>query len=356
MWQWLVGHVMAILNRPGTLVIDVLLTALLLYPLVDFLRYGWKRKREEILASMTTAAKKMYFVVWLENSKPPDDPDKAFEEYYEKRYGWHRFRWPIAFVLPVALLENWILARTVIDLAAATDVNSFHVAGAAIAGAFTFVLWDFIYRVQRRALGTADVLRGALRLAMALPLGFVFASLVKPDVAVLLAYGIGVFPLEAIKTILRRLVSDRLNLPKDDGTSADPITKLSGVDNDISDRIGDADIATIPQLAWTDPIQLIMRTNLSFDFVVDIVSQALAWVCFDGDLARLRPFGLRGAYEIRKLNQDLNDPVTNAAAERLLAAAAVAINVPVDGLRNAIKQIAADTATQFLCAVDAPSS
>jgi hypothetical protein len=353
MWQWLVGHVMAVLDHPGTSIVDLLLTALLLYPLFDFLRYGWKRKQEEIEASMTTAAKAKYFVVWLENTTPPDDPDKAFKEYYGHRYGRHRFFWPIAFVVPVALLENWILAHAVIDLATAAQVTDFHVPGAAIAGAYTFVLWDFIYRVQRRALGTADVLRGALRLAMALPLGFVFASLVKPDVAVLLAYGIGVFPLEAIKTILRRLVSDKLNLPKDDGVSADPITKLSGVDNDISDRIGDADVATIPQLAWTDPIQLIMRTNLSFDFVIDIVSQALAWVYLDGDLAKLRTFGLRGAYEIHNLSKNLASPVpmTQATAQGLLIAAAQAISVPVGGLQNAVAEIAGDRATEFLCEV-----
>jgi len=353
MWAWLTGHAHAVLAHPGTLIIDLLLTALLLYPLFDFLRYGWLRKKEEIEASMTTAAKAKYFVVWLETNTPPADPDKAFKEFYGRRYGRHRFFWPIAFVVPVALLENWVLARAVIELAGASDVNAFHVPAAAIAGAYTFVTWDFFFRVQRRALGTSDVLRGALRLAMALPLGFVFAGLATPVAAVFLAYGVGVFPLDVVKTILRRLVADKLNTPKDDGPSGDPITKLSGVDNDTSDRIADADVATIPQLAWTDPIQLIMRTNLSFDFIVDIVSQALAWVYLDGDLVKLRSFGLRGAYEIRKLGGDLASatPATQAAAQALLTAAAQAINVPVVGLQNAIAEIAADKATEFLCEV-----
>ncbi len=96
-----------------------------------------------------------------------------------------------------------------------------------------------------------------------------------------------------------------------------------------------------------------MRTNLSFDFIVDIVSQALAWVYLDGDLVKLRSFGLRGAYEIRKLGGDLASatPATQAAAQALLTAAAQAINVPVVGLQNAIAEIAADKATEFLCEV-----
>jgi hypothetical protein len=351
MWGWLASHALVVLAHPGALIIDLLLTGLLLYPLVDFLRYGWVRKKEEIDASLTAAAKVKYFEVWLESEVTLALADEKFQEYYHRRYGRHRFFWPVAFIVPVGLLQNWILAKAVIDLSTAADTSTFHVAAAAIAGAYTFVTWDFFFRVQRRALGTSDVLRGGLRLAMALPLGFVFAGLAAPTGgAVFLAYGIGVFPLDAVKTILRRLVSDKLNLPKDDGTAADPITKLSGVDNDTSDRIADADVATIPQLAWTDPIAMIMRTNLSFDFIVDIVSQALAWVYLDGALTKLQPFGLRGAYEIRKqkLKLDSADLAVKAEAEALLAAAATAINVPVVGLRNAFTEIAEDKATEFL--------
>jgi hypothetical protein len=45
-----------------------------------------------------------------------------------------------------------------------------------------------------------------------------------------------------------------------------------------------------------------MRASLSFIFVLDVVSQALAWVYLDQKLNDLRPMGLRGAFEIAALS------------------------------------------------------
>jgi hypothetical protein len=48
-----------------------------------------------------------------------------------------------------------------------------------------------------------------------------------------------------------------------------------------------------------------MRSSLSFRFVVDVVSQALAWVYLGEKLDQLRTIGLRGAYEINVFLYDL---------------------------------------------------
>ena len=339
----------------GALLINLILTALLLYPLCDYLNYGWVRRKEEIDSSMTTEAKRIYFSVWLENSIKYADADVEFENYYVDRYGRWRFIVPILFVFLIAIVENYVLGQAAIEVTqkstTTTPANEFHLpaAAAAIAGAYTFVTWDFFARVQRRALSTMDVLRGALRLGMAIPLGFAFTTL-DQSIAPFLAYGVGVFPLDALRTLLWRLVSKYLKVDEISGASPDSITKLSGIDADIADRIADADITTIPQLAWCDPIQLIMRSNLSFDYVVDIVCQALAWVYIGDDLKKLRPYGLRGAYEIRVLKEQLDsdDPKIKSAADALVSVAAAALGIAADGLRNAIAQIADDRATTFL--------
>ena len=348
-WSWIVAH-------PWALGLDVLLTAIMLYPLVDYLRYGWVLKKQEIEGCMSDAAKLMYFDVWLENKNNAvtlANVDVEFKKYYLQRYGRQRFLWPIVFVFLVAIVGNGILGQALFDLRGATESKALHLPAAAIAGAYTFVTWDFFARVQRRALGTSDVLRGALRLAMAVPLGFVLGGIADGGWAVLLAYGIGVFPFDDVSVILRRLVYDRLKVPQDDGKATDPVTNLSGVDTDTADRIADADVATIPQLAWTDPIQMIMRTNLSFDYVVDIVSQALAWVYFGDNLHKLRRFGLRGAYESYNLKADLGSPTAavQATAKSVMFDAAKEIGLAQTGMLNAIDQIAADKATEFLCKV-----
>jgi len=208
LWGWLAAHASAT-------AIDLVLTALLLYPLADYLRYGWVRKKEEIESCMSQEAKVKYFELWLEDRVTAANADAEFKKYYLERYGRKRFAWPVGFTFLIALIGNFILAQALVDLVGKTEGKALQLPAAAIAGAYTFVTWDFFARVQRRALGTSDVLRGALRLAMAVPLGFAFAAIAESSGwAVFLAYGIGVFPFDALRTILRRLVYDTIEEQK----------------------------------------------------------------------------------------------------------------------------------------------
>ncbi len=337
------------------LLIDILLTALLIQPLCNFLAYGWKRKQEEVNNSLSIEAKRTYLLVFWnrELAQPKDEAtkvaiNKEFDDLYQRWYGRKRFVSPILILLIIGVLANFYLARELIDLT--VNGKELDAATAAIAGAYTFVAWDLFSRVQQRNLATADILRNALRMAVAVPVGFAFASLLQKGLAPFIAFAVGVFPLNTIETILRRLANDKLGIGLGADTAPDQVSTLSGVDRSIADRIGDADITTIPQLAWCDPIQLSMRSNLAFDYVVDIVSQALAWVYLTDKLPALRAFGLRGAYEIRALANDLanqNDNV-NAKAQAVLPVAANAAAVPLEGFIYALEQIAEDPATRFL--------
>jgi hypothetical protein len=341
------------------LIIDLVLTVLLIQPLCNFLVYGWKRKQEEVNNSLTSAAKRTYLeVFWNHTFAEGQTPkakaaiakevDKEFADLYQRWYGRNRFIVPISILFLIAGFENFYLSSELIQLLTANGELSSAVA--AIAGAYTFVTWDFFGRVQRRNLVTADILRGALRMAIAVPVGFAFAALIAKGLAPFVAFAVGVFPLDTIKTILRRLVNDKLKLELGADTAPDQIATLSGVDRSIADRIEDADITTIPQLAWCDPIQLSMRSSLAFDYVVDIVSQALAWAYLADKLPVLRTFGLRGAFEMKVLSDDLvsKDPAIKAKAEAVLPVAAEAANIPLPGLMYALEQIAGDPATHFL--------
>jgi hypothetical protein len=96
-----------------------------------------------------------------------------------------------------------------------------------------------------------------------------------------------------------------------------------------------------------------MRTNLRFAYVIDIVGQALSWVYLEKQLEKLRPFGLRGAFEIRSfMDEELKstDATKAGSAKAVLATAATSIGITPEGLANAFDQIAYDAATDFLYA------
>ena len=350
-------------NLPSTdilpLTVSLLLTGFLIYPLCNFLVYGWKRKQEEVDNSLVVSAKRTYLEVFRNRSfeRPKtleakkehyNQVDREFSELYGRRYGRRRFIVPILILCAISLPENLYLAKGLIRLLAANPVLDG--ATAAIAGAYTYVAWDFVSRVQRRNLVPVDILRGALRIAIAVPVGLAFAASIKEEVAPFIAFAVGVFPLNTLQTILRRVADDKLKLGLVADVMEDQIPALSGVDRWIADRIEDADMTTIPQLAWCDPIDLSMRSSLPLEYVIDIVSQALAWVYFADKLKQLRPLGLRGAYEMKVLMDDFagKDLETRAKAQAVLPVAAAAANIPQAGFVYALLQIAEDPATKFL--------
>jgi hypothetical protein len=67
----------------------------------------------------------------------------------------------------------------------------------------------------------------------------------------------------------------RLLEPTAEETSND-IVKLQGINRWIIERLSNEDITTVTQIAYCDPIRLIMRSNLTFNFVTDCMNQALA--------------------------------------------------------------------------------
>jgi hypothetical protein len=97
-----------------------------------------------------------------------------------------------------------------------------------------------------------------------------------------------------------------------------------------------------------------MRTNLEFEFVVDIVSEALAWIYLGNDLDKIRPMGLRGAIEIGVLKKEATAapglPFQKTSAAVVNEVAKV-LNLDPACARNVIHEIADDSTTEFLTEV-----
>ncbi len=336
-------------------VITGLFISLIIAPILHHSFYGLARQEAEIEATLNTDAKRMYLEIFQTH---PDlqDPDAEFSRLYRHWYGKRRLLWPTAILVAVSVPVLFFLAWSLVAVWQKRGSNDLHIdiAALAIAGAYIFVVAEIITSVQRRSLRLVDIERSSLRLAAAVPIGFAFTVLPNKEIAPFIAFAAGAFPLDSVRTILRRLANKQLHLEIGATDAPSQVRGLSGIDHVVADRIEEADITTISQLAWCDPIQLAIRTNLRFGYIVDIVSQALAWVYLDNKLALLRPFGLRGAYEIRVfLEDDLKsrNQKTREAAENVLADAAKAVNLPSTALLYTLRQIGEDKATKFLTEV-----
>ena len=338
-------------------------TYLACHPILAFIRRGWAIKRDDILSSLDDRAKKLYLSTFLKQDLK--NPREDFDSLYTHRFGRYRLIVPVVLLVLVLLPTTFLVAETAVAQIAFTHCSkdaSLCACGflsipleaiAALAGAYTWVVYGLVSGASQYNLPPPFVLSAALRIIAAVPLGYAVGALAEPGLAAFLAFAVGSFPLATVQTILQRIATKKFGLdigPDPTGKTDDQVTKLDGVDPPTADRLQDADIATVPQLAYCDPVQLSMRTNLRFDAIVDMVDQALARIYLGSKLDLVRPYGLRGAMEIYNLAEALKDTDFNirSAAEKTLAACASAANLDADGLKNAFGEIGEDPYTLFL--------
>jgi hypothetical protein len=224
------------------------------------------------------------------------------------------------------------------------------VAAAGFAGAYLFVVTDLISRTWRKDITSADLLLSALRIALATAVGYAFSFLVKDELAVVIAFAAGAFPLATVQLIFRRVFTKYIDTGSVEDSGADRVIKLSGVDPQIADKIEACGITTICQLAYCDPVNLTMQTNLSYSFVMDIVGQSLAWIYLEEKMQILRQSGLRGAVEIAALCKYLKEgnDQEKENARAILEQLATNTKIPEVCLRHALDEIASDPYTKFL--------
>ena len=331
-------------------------------PIIFYLFDGWGWRRHVIVCSLSDQAKDKYLATYHSQDNDPGTATVRFAAFYDHWFGRGRLIVPTVLVAVIVTAYAFMLTCyaaqsiahwSIIYLAADPSGETAHslgIAAAAIAGAYVFVSLETIGQVARRDVVAEDLCFHALRYMGCVPVAFALASLVKNDAALIIAFAAGAFPLPVIARMVRQDAQRRLGSVPESDYHADLIIRLLGVDNAVFERMNEIGITTIGQLAWSDPISLTMRTNMGFMFVIDLVSQALAWSYLGPKLEILRPMGLRGAYEIRVLMDEANDPGSplNANALDLIPEAALAIGLTLPQFRNVAHQVGDDATTEFL--------
>lgn len=341
--------------------ITLLATAVALYPVLYYIFGVWPSRQKAIFNTLTVAAKAEYMRLYhateeyTENNVVITEPGARFSAFYSKWFGRGALGWPTLLIAILLLAYSFLAAiaaaKATVPLAVADVANVSPIAIAAVTGAYILVSLDTIARVTQRDLLPDDLYLSALRLAAAIPLGMAFASLASRDAQALVALAITAFPLQQLAAFLRQIAARRIGIdnPSEAAREDSPI-KLSGVDRTVCERLSTVGVNTITQLAYGDPIQLTMRTSLGFVFVLDIVSQALAWVYLESKLNDLRPMGLRGAWEISVLYSEANDATSAHAAnsKAVIEQLPAKLGLTKEQVENVLHQIADDAYVGFL--------
>jgi hypothetical protein len=347
-----------------TIVFCFLTTLLVLYPIYRYLTKQWAFRRDRLyglLAGHTTAA------VYYEQFRPGfkigdkrvgdesltnDDYMSAFRRDFDEWYGRRYYVAPVCGLAILSLMSSfWGVITVTKWMNGALQIESLHgLTASALAGAFVWVISDEIDRLRRRDFTSSDVYYYIFRILLAIPFSWALTRLQYTlQVGIPVAFFLGAFPTTTLFTAARRIAGQQLKLGESPSGILE-LEKLQSVGKDNAERFKDEGITTIVQLAYADPVDLTIRTNFDFNYVVDCVGQALLWIyiCPSQELYQL---SIRSAHEVAWLMRSLDDPAEQPIAQATLAAVAAKLNLSQEALRTTFVQIAEDPYTEFLVEV-----
>lgn len=293
----------------------------MIVPFLTYVVVGWSAKRRDIMDGFNADARLAYFTMFSPSEKTPSRDTAAveFERLYSQWYGRRFFWFPGILLFAVGVTEVTFVVLTVLHTAGYTTNPLFDIpsiAIAAIAGAYMWVVNDFTSRTRRLDFSPSDVHWGILRLVIAVPMGYAFAAVAAPSLGPFVAFALGAFPLTTVTSMLGKLANRALSLEATAEEASHDIIKLQGINKATVERLSNEDVTTISQIAYCDPVQLVMRSNLNFIFVTDCMNQALAWMYLEDDMNKIRRLGLRGAVEIKHWLDAYYDADTNPPRRR----------------------------------------
>ncbi len=326
------------------------------FPVLHHLVFGLRERRREILSYFDAHSVLLYFKQFYSKEWPrlkeqkEDKIVRTFNDVYDSQFGIRTFLFPSSvYVLGLFVLIGIMLFAVTHGspkwAGATLETRGLY----ALAGAYLWVILDLISRYRQRDLVPSALYGYTFRFLFSVPLAYAVSTLFNDAAAAPIAFALGAFPTDTLMLFLRRQAAQKLGLGDDIGTQSLELEALQGVNRTLAEKFGEIGVSTLLQLAYEDPIQLTMRTNLSFNFITDVVSQALATI-YGLDLNITRPYSIRGALEASEAFEDLQsgDELERARVNEVITELAKKMGRPEKVLQKVLHDIHADPYTQFL--------
>ena len=312
-----------------TFILIVKIAAMLLVPLISFfyvfLRLAARNAQLAYFFTLSGILKaylisKGHDVSMKENEKEKEYNErleKAFKKIYNNEfnseYGMLRYL--------LAIIVGSVFSAIVVYFLSTSSFGGF-LSGkpdsspsplqASLLGAFAWNLWLLFSGYEKLDLIPSTFYWMPFRYIIAVIAGFVGTNIFKENgVAIIFALIATTIPYPRLLKFLRRYVPGM----KEDHPGAPPLWKIQGMHETTVDRLETLGIQTTQELAYSDPLMLLFRTNFQPKVVIDWIDQSLLYNYVGDNINKLRVRGIRGSIEMSGLRDD--DPVLNEIAEVL---------------------------------------
>ena len=210
---------------------------------------------------------------------------------------------------------------------------------AALAGAFVWGLYDIMQRYETVDLSPVSLHYVWLRMLIVAALAPLVSLPAADSLHPLIGFAIGAFPLSALQDFVKRQAKDRGLSSSAEPTEAPTLNLLQGMTDGMLDRLLNEGYEGIQQLANTDPFKLLLKTNLDWKTVLDLIDQSILFDYTGPKGTTLRAIGIRGSIELATIQQNLNSNKLHEVAEgsKLIALVAGKLGEDEAGVRNLVK-------------------
>ena len=231
----------------------------------------------------------------------------------------------------------------------------------ALWGAYVWSLYEILSRRKSGDLTPVELYEIASRYITAIPVGYAFSLLVFDTVPALAAFSVSAFPLRDIRQFFRKQTLQKLHENVQATATLASQGYLSGVlfgiGNETIARLQELDIETFLDLAYTDPIKLMIKTGAPIELVLSWIDQAIVAVYALDHKAALALYGMPCALDMCEfyarhcydVAASLPRPwATDPAVQALATKLAVPADFVVD---QTLRSVFEDPHTQFLIRV-----
>jgi hypothetical protein len=119
------------------------------------------------------------------------------------------------------------------------------------------------------------------------------------DLTPLVAFGIGLFPLETTWTFITERAAKAIGAAEPEKQLGAELAKIQGLgDSRNRQKLIDVGVTTIQALATADPLLLFFQTTFPLRTVVDMVDKAILYLYLGDDVEKLRKHGINGVIEL----------------------------------------------------------
>jgi hypothetical protein len=263
-----------------------------------------------------------------------DEFDRVFDLELNQEYSPALYRVPLLMACAVSVGAAIFLVTAGVH---APILN--HVATPvyfAVLGAFIWSLWTLITRYTQNDLMPSTFWRILLGYLLAIAYGLLAKTIFNEAFANVGTFVLATVPYSESLAFVRSRVGSFGFQATASGDRAG-LAAIQGLDADTISALEDLGVHNIQQLAYSDLLRLLIKSNFNLGVLVDWMDQAFLYNYVGTKIDALRLRGIRGAIEMATL-----DAEENGAPHEFLTSTAAALGVTVDELKNLIHNLYED--------------